>query len=73
MLLNKQMKSKAKKYQDVIRESIEFTYEEMGEDQDVKESMQQPGEPKSYDAIKKSVISMLQRKIDHKNYGKVNK
>ena len=68
-LLKNQAISVAPKYQDVIRESMEFGINEI--DSDEEESEEEDNE--CYQNIKKQVLKLLERKIDAKNYRKVYK
>ena len=66
-LIRAQHISKASKYQQIIRESVEFRKEDIEacDDDDLRSSLNQ-----SYEHLKCQVIGILQKKIDKKNYKK---
>lgn len=55
-LINNQHHSKASRYCKIIRESLEFSKEEL------------QGEQKDYESLKHEVLGILQRRIDQKTY-----
>ena len=68
-LLKNQKMSKAKKYEDIIRESIEFTLDDEEEFEGSNSKDQdKPDDQLKYGEIKQQVLQILQRKMDRQEY-----